>query len=52
VKLDEALATLEVDVKDADEAVAFLRDHPNADSVTQKALVILKDSVLLKELVR
>jgi len=52
VKLDEALATLEIDVKDADEAVAFLRDHPNADSVTQEALAILEDPERLKKLVR
>lgn len=48
--LDEALATLDISAKDADEAFAFIRDHPNADSVRQEALEILADPKALRRL--
>jgi hypothetical protein len=48
--LDEALATLDISSKDADEAFAFIRDHPNADSVRQEALEILADPKALRRL--
>jgi hypothetical protein len=41
--LDEALGQLSISTKDADEAFAFLKDHPNADEVRQEALAILAD---------
>ena len=50
--LDAALGTLEIDAKDADEAFAFLRDHPNAHLVRQEAVDILSDPKRLKQLVR
>ncbi len=50
--LEDALATLEIDPKDADEAFAFLRDHPNADEVTQEAISILADPEKRKKLLR
>lgn len=49
--LDEALATLDISSQDADEAFAFIRDHPNADSVRQEAIEILADPKALKRLV-
>ena len=48
--LDDALATLDISSKDADEAFAYLRDHPNADSVRQEALEILADPKALRRL--
>lgn len=51
-KLDEALAVLEIDLGDADEAVSFLKDHPDADGVTQEAMAILADEQRLKKLMR
>ena len=50
--LEDALATLNIDPKDADEAFAFLRDHPNADDVTQEAISILADEGKRKALLR
>jgi hypothetical protein len=50
--LDQALESLDISVSDADEAFAFLRDHPNADLVRQEALDILQDEKRLKKLVR
>ena len=50
--LDEALGTLEISSKDADEAFTFLKNHPNADGVTQEAMAILADEKQLKKLVR
>ncbi|EXJ69486.1 uncharacterized protein A1O5_07522 [Cladophialophora psammophila CBS 110553] len=52
VHLEDALATLNIDPKDADEAFEFLRDHPNADGVTQEALSILADEHKRKKLLR
>jgi hypothetical protein len=48
--LDEALVTLDISSKDADEAFAFIRDHPNADIVRQEALEILADPKALRRL--
>ena len=50
--LDAALGSLEIDAKDADEALSYLRDHPNADAVRQEAISILADPKRLKKLVR
>jgi hypothetical protein len=50
--LDAALSSVEIDAKDADEALSFLRDHPNADAVRQEAIDILADPKRLKKLVR
>jgi hypothetical protein len=50
--LDAALGSLEIDAKDADEAFAYLRDHPDADAVRQEATDILADPTRLKKLVR
>ena len=50
--LDAALSSLDIDAKDADEAFAYLRDHPNADQVRQEAIEILNDPKRLKKLVR
>jgi hypothetical protein len=52
IHLEDALATLNIDPKDADEAFAFLRDHPNADGVTQEAIAILADDEKRKRLLR
>lgn len=49
--LDQALESLDISAKDADEAFAFLRDHPNADFVRQEALAILQDEKRLRRLV-
>ena len=48
--LDEALDTLNISTKDADEAFAYLRDHPNADTVRQEALDILADPKATRKL--
>jgi hypothetical protein len=50
--LDEALGQLDISVKDADEAFAFLKDHPNADAVRQEAIAILADPKATKRLLR
>ncbi|KAL9111805.1 MAG: hypothetical protein Q9227_003864 [Pyrenula ochraceoflavens] len=50
--LDQALQALDIDAKEADEAFAFLKNHPNADSVTQDAVAILNDPKLTKKLLR
>ena len=50
--LDEALETLDISAKDADEAFAYLRGHPNADSVRQEAVAILASPEATKKLVR
>ena len=50
--LDAALSSLDIDAEDADEAFAYLRDHPNADQVRQEAIEILNDPKRLKKLVR
>jgi MFS transporter, ACS family, allantoate permease len=52
IHLEDALATLQIDPKEADEAFAFLRDHPNADAVTQEAISILADETKRKALLR
>lgn len=52
IHLEDALATLQIDPKDADEAFTFLRDHPNADGVTQEAISILADDAKAKKLLR
>lgn len=50
--LDEALESLDISIKDADEAFAFLRDHPNADQVREEAIAILADPNATKKLLR
>ncbi|ETI20187.1 hypothetical protein G647_08221 [Cladophialophora carrionii CBS 160.54] len=50
--LEDALASLNIDPREADEAFAFLRDHPNADQVTQEAIAILADEGKRKALLR
>jgi hypothetical protein len=50
--LDEALEQLDISAKDADEAFAFLKDHPNADAVRQEAIAILEDPKATKRLLR
>ncbi|KAJ9602864.1 hypothetical protein H2200_012644 [Cladophialophora chaetospira] len=50
--LDEALGQLEISTKDADEAFAYLKDHPNADAVRQEAIEILADPKATKRLLR
>ena len=50
--LDEALDHLDISVKDADEAFAYLKDHPSADVVRQEAIAILADLKATKRLVR
>ena len=50
--LDEALVSLDISIKDADEAFAFLRDHPNADQVREEAIAILADPNATKKLLR
>lgn len=50
--LDAALGSVEIDAKDADEALSYLRDHPNADALRQEAINILADPKRLKKLVR
>lgn len=50
--LDEALGELDISLKDADEAFAFLKDHPNADEVRQEAVAILSDPKATKRLLR
>ena len=50
--LDEALETLDISTKDADEAFAYLRDHPNADHVREEAIAILADHKATKKLLR
>lgn len=50
--LDEALEQLDISTKDADEAFAFLKDHPNADQVRQEAIAILSDPKATKKLLR
>ncbi|EXJ55756.1 hypothetical protein A1O7_08686 [Cladophialophora yegresii CBS 114405] len=50
--LDEALGQLDISTKDADEAFAFLKDHPNANGVRQEAMAILDDPKATKRLLR
>ncbi|KAI1612656.1 MFS transporter [Exophiala viscosa] len=50
--LDEALGQLDISTKDADEAFAFLRDHPNAVEIREEAVAILSDPKLTKKLLR
>ena len=52
IQLEDALATLSIDPKDADEAFEFLRDHHNADGVMQEAMIILADDEKRKKLLR
>lgn len=52
VHLEYALDALNIDPKEADEAFEFLKDHPNADSVTQEAIAILADDDKRKKLLR
>jgi len=48
--LDEALDSLDISPQDADEAFAYLKNHPNADSVRQEAIAILADPKLTRKL--
>ncbi|ETN37999.1 uncharacterized protein HMPREF1541_07622 [Cyphellophora europaea CBS 101466] len=41
IHLENALSGPKTSIKDVDEAFAFLKDHPNADGVTQEAIAIL-----------
>ena len=50
--LDDALQTLEIDTKEADEAFSFLKDHPHADAITQDAVAILNDPARTRRLLR
>jgi len=50
--LDQALESLDISAKDADEAFAFLKHHPNADSIRQEAMAILADPKATKKLLR
>lgn len=50
--LDDALEQLDISTQDADEAFAFLKDHPNADGVRQEAIAILADPQATRRLVR
>jgi hypothetical protein len=50
--LDEALGQLDISTKDADEAFAYLKGHPNADAVRQEAIAILADPKATKRLLR
>ncbi|KAF2094354.1 MFS transporter [Rhizodiscina lignyota] len=52
VHLEDALDALNIDPKEADEAFEFLKDHPNADAVTQEAISILADDRKRKKLLR
>ena len=52
VQLEYALEALNIDPKEADEAFEFLKDHPNADAVTQEAIAILADTKRRKRLLR
>ena len=52
IHLEDALSSLDISVKDADEAFAFLKDHPNADGVTQEAIAILSTEEGRKKLLR
>ncbi|KIX05362.1 uncharacterized protein Z518_06234 [Rhinocladiella mackenziei CBS 650.93] len=50
--LDDALDQLEISTKDADEAFAYLKGHPNADAVRQEAIAILSDPKATRRLLR
>jgi hypothetical protein len=50
--LDDALESLDISTKDADEAFSYLKDHPNADAVRQEAVAILADPKATKRLLR
>ena len=50
--LDDALESLNISTKEADEAFAYLRDHPDADAVRQEAIAILADPIATKKLLR
>lgn len=52
IHLENALSGLDISIKDADEAFAFLKDHPNADGVTQEAIAILSTEEGRKALLR
>jgi hypothetical protein len=52
VQLEDALATLNIDPQDADEAFHFLKDHPEAHEITRQALAILADETSQKQLLR
>jgi len=52
VQLEDALSTLNIDPKDADEAFEFLKDHPDAHEVTRQALAILADETSRKQLLK
>lgn len=52
VQLEDALTTLNIDPKDADEAFEFLKDHPDAHEVTRQALAILADETSRKQLLK
>ncbi|EHY53334.1 hypothetical protein HRR83_003543 [Exophiala dermatitidis] len=52
VHLENALASLNIDPQDADEAFEFLKGHPDADAVTQEAIDILADDKKRKQLLR
>ena len=48
---DAPIATV-LSLKDADEALAFLEDHPRAVEIAEEGNAILEDPVQLKKLVR
>jgi hypothetical protein len=52
VHLEDALASLNIDASDADEAFKFLKDHPDADRVTREAISILGNEEKRKKLLR
>lgn len=52
IHLENALSGLDISAKEADEAFAFLKDHPNADGVTQEAIAILSTEQGRKKLLR
>lgn len=52
IHLENALSGLDISAKEADEAFAFLKDHPNADGVTQEAIAILSTDEGRKKLLR
>lgn len=49
---DEDVGELGISFEDADEAYAFLRNHPRSQEVTEGAAALLADPVALKKLVR
>lgn len=52
ISQDERAITTVESLRDADEALAFLEDHPRALEIAQEGNAILEDPVQLKKLVR